>query len=80
MGVMPDYSFSGTGMRIDGVTDNKPASKAGLQKNDIVTKLGSNSITGVEDYMVALGKFNAGDKTTVTIIRGAETLTKEVQF
>lgn len=80
MGVMPDYSFSGKGMRIDGVTDNKPASKAGLQKNDIITQLGSNSITGVEDYMVALSKFNAGDKTTVTIIRGTETLTKDVQF
>jgi S1-C subfamily serine protease len=80
MGVMPDYSFSGKGMRIDGVTDNKPASKAGLQKNDIITKLGSNSITGVEDYMVALSKISAGEKTTVTIIRGTETITKEVQF
>lgn len=80
MGVMPDYSFSGSGMRIDGVTENKPAFKAGLQKNDIITKLGNHSISGVEDYMSALGKFSAGEKTTVTILRGNETLTKDVQF
>lgn len=80
MGVMPDYSFSGKGMRIDGVTENKPASKAGLLRNDIITKLGDYSITGVEDYMVALSKFNAGDKTTAVIIRGTETITKEIQF
>ena len=82
MGVMPDYSFTGNGMRIDGVSENKPAAKAGLQKNDIITKLGSHTVSSVEDYMSALGKFSAGDKTTVTIIRGAnnEVITKEVQF
>ena len=80
MGVMPDYSFSGKGMKIDGVSENKPAIKAGLMRNDIIVKLGENSVTGVEDYMVALGKFNAGDKTMVTIIRGSETLIKEIQF
>jgi len=79
---MPDYSFTGNGMRIDGVSENKPAAKAGLQKNDIITKLGSHTVSGVEDYMSALSKFSAGDKTTVTIIRGAqnEVITKDIQF
>jgi S1-C subfamily serine protease len=49
-------------------------------RNDIIVKLGENTVTGVEDYMVALSKFNAGDKTTATIIRGSETITKEIQF
>jgi len=80
MGVMPDYSYSGKGMKIDGVSDNKPAFKAGLMRNDIIVKLGENTVTGVEDYMVALSKFNAGDKTTATIIRGSETIIKEIQF
>ena len=80
MGVMPDYSFSGKGMRIDGVSENKPAAKAGLQKNDIIISLGSHSISGVEEYMSALSKFSAGEKTTVTLIRGTETITKDVQF
>lgn len=41
LGVMPDYSFEGKGLRIDGVTDGKPASKAGLTKGDVVIELGN---------------------------------------
>ncbi|MCB0474721.1 MAG: DUF4910 domain-containing protein, partial [Flavobacteriaceae bacterium] len=32
LGVVPDYLFDGKGMRIDGVSEDKPAQKAGLQK------------------------------------------------
>ncbi|WP_338039161.1 M28 family peptidase [Maribacter litopenaei] len=32
LGVMPDYLYDGKGMRIDGVTDGKPAADAGLEK------------------------------------------------
>ncbi|MBU3677896.1 MAG: M20/M25/M40 family metallo-hydrolase, partial [Chitinophagaceae bacterium] len=44
LGVMPDYAFEGKGMRLDGVTDGKPASKAGLQQGDIITQLGETPI------------------------------------
>jgi hypothetical protein len=30
LGVVPDYLYDGKGMRIDGVTDGKPAANAGL--------------------------------------------------
>jgi S1-C subfamily serine protease len=69
MGVMPDYTFEGRGMRIDGVTDNKPASKAGVQKGDIVKKLGGEEIKDVQSYMKALSKFAKGDTTTVEVER-----------
>jgi hypothetical protein len=29
---MPDYAFEGKGLRVDGVTEGKPASKAGYCK------------------------------------------------
>jgi C-terminal processing protease CtpA/Prc len=38
--VIPDYLFDGKGMRIDGISEDKPAKKAGLKKGDIVIKLG----------------------------------------
>ncbi|HRH39000.1 MAG TPA: M28 family peptidase, partial [Flavobacteriales bacterium] len=31
LGVVPDYMFDGKGMRIDGITDGKPAANAGLK-------------------------------------------------
>jgi aminopeptidase YwaD len=80
LGVMPDYSFNGEGMRIDGVTDGRPAQKAGLLRDDIVTKIGDYPVTDMSSYMSALGKFNKGDKTTVEIVRGAQTLSFEIQF
>jgi hypothetical protein len=80
MGVMPDYVFEGIGMRIDGVTNGKPAEKAGLQKGDIVTKLGDDEVKDVMGYMKALGKYKKGDSTTVTIKRGEDQKVLNVTF
>ncbi|MEK7227125.1 MAG: M20/M25/M40 family metallo-hydrolase, partial [Bacteroidota bacterium] len=61
MGIMPDYTFSGTGVKADGVTDGKPAQKAGIKAGDIITQLGDYTINSLENYMQALGKFKKGD-------------------
>jgi hypothetical protein len=80
MGVMPDYTFEGKGMRIDGVTDGKPASKAGLKKGDILIEMGGDSVENVETYMKALSKFNKGDSTEVKIKRESEMLNFKINF
>lgn len=76
MGIMPDYTFSGNGVRVDGVSDNRPAKKAGILAGDIVKQLGDYKTSSVESYMQALSKFKKGDITNVTILRG----TKEIEF
>jgi membrane-associated protease RseP (regulator of RpoE activity) len=80
LGVVPDYAFEGTGMRIDGVSDGKPASKAGLKSGDIVTQIGDHKVQDMMSYMKALGKFSKGEKTAVTFLRGKEELKAEVEF
>jgi aminopeptidase YwaD len=80
MGIMPDYTYSGTGVRADGVTDGKPAQKAGLQAGDIIIQMGENNISSLENYMQALGKFKKGEKTKVKFKRGGETLEVIVEF
>ncbi|MFM1794223.1 MAG: hypothetical protein RL642_608, partial [Bacteroidota bacterium] len=65
MGIMPDYSFSGNGVRVDGVSDNRPAKKAGIMAGDIVKQLGDIKTSSVEAYMQALSKFKKGDSTSV---------------
>ena len=37
LGIMPDYAFSGNGVKVDGVTDGRPAQKAGIKAGDIIT-------------------------------------------
>ena len=80
MGIMPDYTFAGTGVRADGVTDGKPAQKAGIKAGDIIVQLGDNNIASLENYMQALGKFKKGEKTKVRFKRGNETLEATVEF
>ena len=67
-------------MRIDGISEDKPAQKAGLEKGDIVVKLGDSSVTDMMSYMKVLSTFNKGDKTTVVVDRNGEKVEKEIQF
>ncbi|ULQ51841.1 M20/M25/M40 family metallo-hydrolase [Flavihumibacter fluvii] len=80
MGIMPDYSFSGNGVRVDGVSDGRPAKKAGIQAGDVIVQLGDFRTGSVEQYMQALGKFKKGDKTTVRFKRAEAELSADIQF
>ena len=80
LGVVPDYLYDGEGMRIDGVTEDKPAIKAGLQKGDIIVKLGDSTITDMMSYMRALSVFEAGNTTKVTFKREGKEATSEIKF
>ncbi|HTL83467.1 MAG TPA: M20/M25/M40 family metallo-hydrolase [Bacteroidia bacterium] len=80
MGVMPDYTFEGPGLRVDGVTDGKPAAAAGVKQGDIILKLGDHDISNMSDYMNALGTFKVGDTTTLKVKRGDQELDLKVTF
>ncbi len=80
LGVIPDYVFSGKGMRIDGVSDGKPAQKAGILAGDIVIQLGIYEVVDMMSYMQALSKFKKGDATEVTIMRSDSALLLPIQF
>ena len=80
LGVIPDYLFDGEGMRIDGISEDKPAQKAGLEKGDIVVKMGDSSVTDMMSYMKVLSTFKEGDKTIVVVDRNGEMVEKEIQF
>lgn len=80
LGVMPDYTFSEGGVRIDGVSDGKLAQKIGLKAGDILLQLGDHSFTDVQSYMQVLGKFNKGDATKLKVKRGNEILEFAIVF
>jgi hypothetical protein len=80
LGVIPDYTFDGVGMRIDAVKDDRPAAKAGLLAGDIVIQLGKVKVTEMGTYMKALAQFNKGDKSKVTVKRGKKIIKKTIEF
>jgi hypothetical protein len=80
MGVMPDYAFEGKGMRVDGVTDGRPAAKAGVKKGDVVIKLGNVNVENMDSYMKALSELNKGDKTKVKVMRNGKEEELPIEF
>lgn len=80
LGIMPDYTFDAGGVKVDGVTENRPAAKAGVKTGDIITQLGEHKISGMQSYMEALGKFAPGDKTQVRVTREGKELNLPIEL
>ncbi len=80
LGVMPDYAFTGTGVRIEGTSQGKLGEKIGLKAADVLVQLGEYKLIDVMGYMQALGKFKKGDKTILIIKRAGEALKFDIQF
>jgi hypothetical protein len=80
LGIMPDYVSEVKGLRIDGVSPDRPADRAGLLKGDIIVRMGDYPVDDIYSYMSALGKFRKGDTTTVVVKRGDEQLSVAVDF
>ncbi len=80
LGVMPDYLYSGEGLKLDGTKEGRPGAKAGLKSGDIIVQLGKFEIKDIYAYMNALGNFNPGDKTEVVFLRDGKKQKSPVTF
>lgn len=80
LGIMPDYTWEGEGVHVDGVTDGKPAAKAGLKKGDVIVGMGDLQVKNIQDYMKGLSAFKKGDTTTVKVKRDKEEKMLQVTF
>ncbi len=80
LGVVPDYAYSGNGLRIDGISKGKTAEKIGLQAGDVLLQLGDYKFTDIYSYMQALQHFKKGEKTTLQILRNGQPMSFDIQF
>jgi Tol biopolymer transport system component len=80
LGIMPNYADSSDGLHVDGVTDDRPAQKAGILAGDIITKIGTCEVKEVYSYMECLSKIKSGDELPVQFIRNGEKKTVTVKF
>ncbi|MBC7552738.1 MAG: M28 family peptidase [Taibaiella sp.] len=80
LGIMPDYTYQEGGVRADGVTDGRPAAKAGIKAGDVIVQLGDYQVSSMQSYMEALGKFTPGDNTTVKIKRDGKEMSLPLEF
>lgn len=80
LGVIPDYSFSGKGLRLDGVSKDRPAQLAGLEAGDIIVRMGEYPVNDIQDYMKNLGKFAKGERAEVEVVRKQQKKVVTVTF
>lgn len=80
LGIIPDYSFEGPGVKLDGVSEGKPAAAAGLKGGDVIIGLGDVEITDMQSYMKALSTFEKGQKTSIRYKRNGQILSTEATF
>lgn len=62
----------------DSVINGGPADKAGIDENDIITKIGDQKIDEKHSLTSVLGKYEVGDKVKVTVVRDGQEKTVEV--
>lgn len=80
LGIMPDYTFSGGGVRVDGVSEGKLAQRVGIKTGDIILQLGEHKFSDMQGYMETLGKFKKGDATKLKLKRGTEEMEIDIVF
>jgi len=80
LGVMPDYSFSGKGLKIDAVSKARPAEIAGIMAGDIITKLAGQPIATIYDYMKVLEDHEKGEQVEAELVRGTEKKIVKITF
>lgn len=62
------------GAVVQSVTEGSPADKAGLQKNDIITAVNGQEISGSSELKKIVTNSAAGDVITLTVYRQGETI------
>ena len=74
----PAWSTSPPRARPPAARRPAPASKAGLQAGDVVTKLGGTTINSSSDLVAAIADHAPGDQVKVTVRRGSRALARTV--
>jgi aminopeptidase YwaD len=73
LGIMPGFaSTDNKGLKVEGVTKDGPAYKAGLLTGDIITSMNGEKITNIYDYMDRLKKIKPGDRISIDVERNGE--------
>jgi len=78
LGTVPDMAGDVTGVKLSGVRAGSPAEKAGLQRDDVITRIGDMQITDLQAMTDALRAHKPGDVVPVTVQRDGKPLTVTV--
>ena len=73
-GTMPDFSFEGPGVKVEGVVPGSPAEKAGVKAGDVVLKLDGKDVANLRDFSEKLKGMTPGQVVKATLRRDGKDL------
>ncbi len=77
-GSVPDFAEIPNGVRFADIREGTPAAQAGLKAGDILIEFDGKPIANLYDFTYALRSKMPGDRVTVKVLRGTETVTASV--
>ena len=80
LGVLPDLTYKGIGVKAAKVHENRPGDNGGLKDGDIVIKIDNNPVKDLVGYTRLLSRHKKGDSVIMTIKRGNKTLKANITF
>jgi S1-C subfamily serine protease len=72
LGTMPDFAYTGPGVRLSGVIEASPAERAGLRGGDVIVGVDDREIGDVQSYADALRAVDPEDRITIRFLRDGE--------
>jgi hypothetical protein len=79
-GTMPDFAFSGEGVRVAAVSPDSPAAIAGLQEGDVIIQLGEQPVKNLREYSDELKKHQPGDEVKLVYQRNGENISISIKL
>lgn len=78
LGTIPDYGAKVDGVRLTGVREGGAAAKAGLQKGDVIQRIGEREVHNLDDYMATFAVLEPGKAVEVAVEREGQKITVEL--
>ncbi len=75
LGTVPDFAYSGDGVRISDVSPNSAAAEAGLQAGDILVNYNGQPMSDLQSYSNLLRQSSPGDSVRLELRREQQLLT-----
>jgi hypothetical protein len=80
LGVMPDYTYDGAGLKIESVRSGYKGDEAGIIDGDIIVDINGDDVEDIFRYMELISRFDVGDTISITVVRDGEEVLLEVTF
>ncbi|MDN5896860.1 MAG: trypsin-like peptidase domain-containing protein, partial [Nocardioides sp.] len=79
-GSLPDGAQVASGAAVQEVTDGSTAGDAGLEANDVITKVDDTQISGADALVATIRSYRPGDKVEVTYVRDGDQHTTSIEL